>query len=184
MGEQTAKRRDKRKLLEDVGRNEEDQRERRYESVPLATDASGMSRKLETGDFVCAFTFQGEVPTLPADSKLADILFDQSIFVKFRYVTNAEAQARYDLLTEPDLGISIDLVDPQVWGRIRVFADGSNTSQHPAPHFPAPLPDLSRATHPCHRAITAGPSACACRNRGMLLAGVRGAAGRAAGAAR
>jgi hypothetical protein len=116
MGEQTAKRRDKRKLLEDVGRNEEDQRERRYESVPLATDASGMSRKLETGDFVCAFTFQGEVPTLPADSKLADILFDQSIFVKFRYVTNAEAQARYDLLTEPDLGISIDLVDPQAYG--------------------------------------------------------------------
>ena len=164
-GEQTAKRRDNRKLLEHVGRNEDDQRERSHESVPLATDAAGMSRTLETGDFVCPYSFQGELTTLPADSKLVDILFDQSNFVKFRYVSKAEAQARYELLTEPDLGISIELVDPQVWGHSRAcrfqHIHGTLLPTSLSRFVTAVSP--FRVTLPCHRAITAGPYARACR---------------------
>jgi len=79
------------------------------------TDVAGASRKLEMGDFVCPYAFAGALPPPPSDPKLIEIPFDKASFVKFRYDSKAEAQAKYELLAEPDLGITIDLVDPQAY---------------------------------------------------------------------
>lgn len=121
-----AKRREKRKLEEkdrEKKRAEEQrrrevadrERNRQLEVIPLTSDVAGASRKLEMGDFVCAYKFDGSLPALPADPKLVELPFDTQSFAKFRYDSKAEAGAKYELLAEPDLGITIDLVDPQAY---------------------------------------------------------------------
>jgi len=66
-------------------------------------------------DFVCPYKFDNALPPIPADPKLIDIEFERAAFVRFRYDSAAEAQAKYELLPEPDLGITIDLVDPDAY---------------------------------------------------------------------
>jgi RNA polymerase II-associated factor 1 len=68
---------------------------------------SGAARRLELGDFVCPYHFGAGLPPLPADPKLLEIDFERASFVRFR--------AKYELLPEPDLGITIDLVDPEAF---------------------------------------------------------------------
>ena len=117
-----AKRREKRKLEEKEREVQKAKREalekerlRQIETIPMTSDIPGNGRRLEMGDYLCPFAFDGSLPALPSDPKLVDIAFDKASFVKFRYDSKAEAQAKYELLAEPDLGITIDLVDPQAY---------------------------------------------------------------------
>jgi len=64
---------------------------------------------------VCPYSFDNALPPIPADPKLIDIDFEKAAFVRFRYDSAIEAQAKYELLPEPDLGITIDLVDPAAY---------------------------------------------------------------------
>jgi len=76
---------------------------------------SGAARRLELGDFVCPYHFGAGLPPLPADPKLLEIDFERASFVRFRFDSAVEMSAKYELLPEPDLGITIDLVDPEAF---------------------------------------------------------------------
>ena len=76
---------------------------------------SGAARRLELGDFVCPYHFGAGLPPLPADPKLLEIDFERASFVRFRFDSAVEVSAKYELLPEPDLGITIDLVDPEAF---------------------------------------------------------------------
>ena len=65
----------------------------------------------ECGEFLCPLHFDNSLPPIPSDPKLLMHTFDRDSFVRYRY--DAEAQHAYQILAEPDLGIPIDLVDPQ-----------------------------------------------------------------------
>ena len=55
---------------------------------------------------------------MPCDPKLLVHHFDKPGFVKYRYDSSLEAAHKFDLLSEPDLGIPIDLVDPAAYERV------------------------------------------------------------------
>ena len=124
-----AKRREKRKLEEkekEKKRAEEQrkrevaqrERERLLNIIPMTDDVEGATKALEMGEFVAPFKFEMGIPPVPCDPKLIDIPFDMKKFVKFRYDSQWELNRKYEIIPEPDLGITIDLVDPQAYDPI------------------------------------------------------------------
>eukprot|EP00900_Chrysochromulina_parva_P011158 jgi/Chrpa1/20042/Chrysochromulina_OHIO_Genome00025838-RA len=109
------RRHEKRKKEEEaVVANKE--RQRMLNLIPVSSaDMSGAARRLELGDFVCPYHFGAGLPPLPADPKLLEIDFERASFVRFRFDSAVEMSAKYELLPEPDLGITIDLVDPEAF---------------------------------------------------------------------
>jgi RNA polymerase II-associated factor 1 len=91
------------------------ERNRLLELIPQSSDVAGATKKLEMGEFVAPFKFSFQMPALPSDPKLVDIPFDVETFVQFRYDSMAEQSTKYEMQPEPDLGITIDLVDPQAY---------------------------------------------------------------------
>ena len=120
--EQAERRREKRKLDEKAREEEKKRKEahqkevqKKIEKIPMVTDIEKVSRMLEMGDFVAPYKWECQFPPIPDDPKLIDIPMDIKSLVKFRYDSKTEKEAKYELLTEPDLGITIDLVDPQAY---------------------------------------------------------------------
>ena len=111
------KRKQEEKKREEEKREKEEKRRRLLETIPLSSDVAGAARKLEVGDFAMPFAFDGAMPPLPSEPKLIEIDFDRSKFVRFRYDSKAESEAKYELLAEPHLGITIDLVDPNAYDK-------------------------------------------------------------------
>lgn len=79
---------------------------RKSESHPLYKTKS---------NFVCHdMKFQSALPTIPLDAKLLAYPLDLQRFVPYR-TTTLEKNHKFDLLTESDLGIHIDLIDPNAY---------------------------------------------------------------------
>jgi RNA polymerase II-associated factor 1 len=95
--------------------------------------ADGDGQQLSTlNDFVCKLKYRNTLPELPFDPKLVyGILlffwrqgvtfdpcrqypFDPNRFVKYK-PTSLERTFKYPLLTEPDLGVPLDLIDPDTY---------------------------------------------------------------------
>ena len=94
------------------------ERERLLNIIPMTDDVEGATKALEMGEFVAPFKFEMGIPPVPCDPKLIDIPFDMKKFVKFRYDSQWELNRKYEIIPEPDLGITIDLVDPQAYDLI------------------------------------------------------------------
>jgi len=96
-------------------REEDDrQRQKRLDWIPMSS--SGMGAKLrELGEFIAPYSFSNALPEVPSDPKLLTVSFNKEAFVRYRYDSTTEATHKYELLAEPDLGIPIDLVDPQAY---------------------------------------------------------------------
>ncbi|KAL0489943.1 RNA polymerase II-associated factor 1 [Acrasis kona] len=79
---------------------------RRTEAHPLYKSKS---------NFVCHnIKFQSALPTIPLDAKLLSYPIDPQRFVPYK-TTTLERNHKYDLLTETDLGIHINLIDPNAY---------------------------------------------------------------------
>jgi RNA polymerase II-associated factor 1 len=77
--------------------------------------ADGDGQQLSTlNDFVCKIKYRNTLPELPFDPKLVQYPFDPNRFVKYK-PTSLERTYKYPLLTEPDLGVPLDLIDPDTY---------------------------------------------------------------------
>ncbi|NXB23212.1 PAF1 factor, partial [Rhagologus leucostigma] len=84
--------------------------------TPLALGGRGHQRRShrtlpERSGVVCRVKFCNSLPDIPFDPKFITYPFDQSRFVQYK-ATSLEKQHKHDLLTEPDLGVTIDLINP------------------------------------------------------------------------
>ncbi|RXN16922.1 RNA polymerase II-associated factor 1-like protein [Labeo rohita] len=77
----------------------------------------GFYRRIESGDssgVVCRVKYGNSLPDIPFDPKFITYPFDQHRFVQYK-ATSLEKQHKHELLTEPDLGVTIDLINPDTY---------------------------------------------------------------------
>ncbi|XP_008055773.1 RNA polymerase II-associated factor 1 homolog isoform X3 [Carlito syrichta] len=100
----------------------------------------------ERSGVVCRVKYCNSLPDIPFDPKFITYPFDQNRFVQYK-ATSLEKQHKHDLLTEPDLGVTIDLINPDtyridpngMWGRQGGCALGQQRPGLGLPHgLPAP----------------------------------------------
>lgn len=104
----------KEKELKRKREEEEKQRQKRLEWIPASSTGIGQ-RLHQRGEFLAPYSFSNALPEVPSDPKLLTVSFNKEAFVRYRYDSSTEAAQKYELLAEPDLGIPIDLVDPQAY---------------------------------------------------------------------
>ncbi|XP_043845229.1 RNA polymerase II-associated factor 1 homolog [Dromiciops gliroides] len=68
----------------------------------------------ERSGVVCRIKYCNSLPDIPFDPKFIRYPFDQNRFVQYK-ATSLEKQHKHDLLTEPDLGVTIDLINPDTY---------------------------------------------------------------------
>ncbi|KAK2160811.1 hypothetical protein LSH36_127g19017 [Paralvinella palmiformis] len=73
------------------------------------------ARLLAESDLVCRVKYNNALPDIPFDPKFITYPFETDRFVKYKS-TSLERNYKYDLLTEHDLGVTIDLINPDTYG--------------------------------------------------------------------
>ncbi|KAG7470688.1 hypothetical protein MATL_G00116510 [Megalops atlanticus] len=68
----------------------------------------------ERSGVVCRVKYCNGLPDIPFDPKFITYPFDQHRFVQYK-ATSLEKQHKHELLTEPDLGVTIDLINPDTY---------------------------------------------------------------------
>ncbi|XP_036592269.1 RNA polymerase II-associated factor 1 homolog [Trichosurus vulpecula] len=68
----------------------------------------------ERSGVVCRVKYCNSLPDIPFDPKFITYPFDQNRFVPYK-ATSLEKQHKHDLLTETDLGVTIDLINPDTY---------------------------------------------------------------------
>ncbi|KAK2912345.1 RNA polymerase II-associated factor 1 homolog isoform X1 [Channa argus] len=68
----------------------------------------------ERSGVVCRVKYCNSLPDIPFDPKFIAYPFDQHRFVQYK-ATSLEKQHKHELLTEPDLGVTIDLINPDTY---------------------------------------------------------------------
>uniref|UniRef100_A0A3P8P2N0 RNA polymerase II-associated factor 1 homolog n=1 Tax=Astatotilapia calliptera TaxID=8154 RepID=A0A3P8P2N0_ASTCA len=68
----------------------------------------------ERSGVVCRVKYCNTLPDIPFDPKFITYPFDQHRFVQYK-ATSLEKQHKHELLTEPDLGVTIDLINPDTY---------------------------------------------------------------------
>uniref|UniRef100_A0A8C2GG69 RNA polymerase II-associated factor 1 homolog n=1 Tax=Cyprinus carpio TaxID=7962 RepID=A0A8C2GG69_CYPCA len=63
---------------------------------------------------VCRVKYGNSLPDIPFDPKFITYPCDQHRFVQYK-ATSLEKQHKHELLTEPDLGVTIDLINPDTY---------------------------------------------------------------------
>lgn len=71
-------------------------------------------REGRRSDLLCRVKWNNSLPDIPFDPKFIMYPFDQDRFKKYK-PTSLEKEYKHDLLTEHDLGVSIDLVSPETY---------------------------------------------------------------------
>ena len=85
------------------------------EHSPLTTVAENVRKK--TGfktHFICKMKLRNELPELPFEPKFLAYPSEQNRLTRYS-CTNLEKSHKHALLTEPDLGIHIDLIEPETY---------------------------------------------------------------------
>jgi len=83
---------------------------------PTIQNAQKARRDRERGKegFVCVMKYTNFLPDIPFDAKFISYPFEANRFIQYK-PTSLERNYRYDLLTEPDLGVTIDLINPETY---------------------------------------------------------------------
>ncbi|KAJ8308672.1 hypothetical protein KUTeg_013546 [Tegillarca granosa] len=91
---------------------------------PTVQQRSDRDRKRGTGErrseLVCRVKYNNTLPDIPFDPKFITYPFESNRFVDYK-PTSLERSYKYDLLTEHDLGVTIDLINPDTY---KVDPDG------------------------------------------------------------
>ncbi|XP_018496745.1 RNA polymerase II-associated factor 1 homolog [Galendromus occidentalis] len=83
----------------------------------------GVSRRTAQGrrpqpekrpDLLCRVKYSNTLPAIPFDPKFLAFPFDNKRFLSYKS-TSLETNYKHDLLTEHDLGVTIDLIDPNTY---------------------------------------------------------------------
>jgi len=69
--------------------------------------------KLKEG-FVCNVKYTNTLPDIPFDAKFITYPFEANRFIQYK-PTSLERNNKHELLTEPDLGVTIDLINPETY---------------------------------------------------------------------
>eukprot|EP01102_Stenamoeba_stenopodia_P013288 TRINITY_DN4292_c0_g1_i1.p1 TRINITY_DN4292_c0_g1~~TRINITY_DN4292_c0_g1_i1.p1 ORF type:complete len:575 (+),score=194.27 TRINITY_DN4292_c0_g1_i1:144-1868(+) len=101
-------------------RRREEMEKRKVEEVKLPPKAAVNNLK-KPSEFVCNMKFRNNLPAVPFDPKILSYPFDPMRFVK-QPPSSLETTFKYPLLAEADLGIAIDLIDPETYKRTGVLA--------------------------------------------------------------
>ncbi|XP_055957330.1 RNA polymerase II-associated factor 1 homolog [Patella vulgata] len=65
-------------------------------------------------DLLCRVKFNNTLPDIPFDPKFITYPFESNRFIQYK-PTSLERSYKYDLLTEHDLGVTIDLINPETY---------------------------------------------------------------------
>uniref|UniRef100_A0A7N8XSC4 RNA polymerase II-associated factor 1 homolog n=1 Tax=Mastacembelus armatus TaxID=205130 RepID=A0A7N8XSC4_9TELE len=84
-----------------------------YGHQTLNDNSSCGHRNIRSG-VVCRVKYCNSLPDIPFDPKFITYPFDQHRFVQYK-ATSLEKQHKHELLTEPDLGVTIDLINPDTY---------------------------------------------------------------------
>ncbi|EFX67133.1 hypothetical protein DAPPUDRAFT_302221 [Daphnia pulex] len=79
---------------------------------PAAAAAPGERRT----DLVCRVKYCNTLPDIPFDPKFITYPFDSNRFIQYN-ATSLEKSYKYELLAEYDLGITIDLINPEAYAK-------------------------------------------------------------------
>ncbi|EDO42996.1 predicted protein, partial [Nematostella vectensis] len=69
---------------------------------------------LSRSDFVTRIKYNNNLPDIPFDAKFISYPFEGNRFVQYK-PTSLEKNYKHELLTDIDLGVNIDLIDPQMY---------------------------------------------------------------------
>jgi len=64
--------------------------------------------------FVCNVKYTNTLPDIPFDAKFIAYPFEANRFIQYK-PTSLEKNYKHELLTEPDLGVTIDLINPETY---------------------------------------------------------------------
>jgi len=64
--------------------------------------------------FVCNVKYTNTLPDIPFDAKFIAYPFEANRFIQYK-PTSLERNYKHELLTEPDLGVTIDLINPETY---------------------------------------------------------------------
>ena len=91
------------------------QSEKDKNQIKLPNNNNNVNPVQKTGtalnEFLCKFRYFNTLPDLPFDAKLLAYPFDELRFAKYT-TTSLEKNYKFQMHTEADLGITIDLIDP------------------------------------------------------------------------
>lgn len=106
---------------------------------------SSLRSTVSKADFVSRVKYNNNLPDIPFDAKFIAYPFESNRFVEYK-ATSLEKNYRHEMLTEVDLGVNIDLIDPDT------YALDPNVSLDPddeklLEEEPVNLPDKKRTAH-------------------------------------
>jgi RNA polymerase II-associated factor 1 len=87
------------------------------------------SRSSKRSDLVCRIKYNNSLPDIPFDAKFLAYPFESNRFVQYN-ATSLERNFHHELLTETDLGLPIDLIDPDIYKEDRTKDSLSGDPQH------------------------------------------------------
>lgn len=104
-----------------------------------------MRQTVSKADFVSRVKYNNNLPDIPFDAKFIAYPFESNRFVDYK-PTTLEKNYKHEMLTEVDLGVNIDLIDPDT------YAIDHNASLDPddeklLEEEPVNLPDKKRTAH-------------------------------------
>ncbi|KAH3845026.1 RNA polymerase II-associated factor 1 homolog [Dreissena polymorpha] len=87
--------------------------------MPPTIQTSNKDRDRKRGgdkrsELVCSVKYNNTLPDIPFDPKFITYPFDPTRFIQYK-PTSLERSFKYDLLTEHDLGVTIDLINPDTY---------------------------------------------------------------------
>ncbi|KAL9952382.1 hypothetical protein ACROYT_G039632 [Oculina patagonica] len=106
---------------------------------------SSLRQTVSKADFVSRVKYNNNLPDIPFDAKFIAYPFESNRFVQYK-PTSLEKNYKHEMLTEVDLGVNIDLIDPDT------YALDPNVSLDPddeklLEEEPINLPDKKRTAH-------------------------------------
>lgn len=83
---------------------------------PTIQNAHGKKKDRDKGKegFVSNIKFTNTLPDIPFDAKFIAYPFEANRFIQYK-PTSLEKNYKHELLTEPDLGVTIDLINPETY---------------------------------------------------------------------
>ena len=87
-----------------------------------STRSAGSVRRSSSGlssnrqDLICSVKYTNNLPDIPFDPKFLVYPFDPNRFIQYN-TTSLESKHKHELMTEVDLGVPINLIDPSIYVR-------------------------------------------------------------------
>ncbi|KAJ8017667.1 RNA polymerase II-associated factor 1-like [Holothuria leucospilota] len=80
----------------------------------MKKDTRSRSTVPKRSDIVCRIKYLNQLPDIPFDPKFIKYPFDPNRFVEYN-ATSLERNYKHELLAEHDLGVTIDLINPDTY---------------------------------------------------------------------